>query len=142
MLLFFSPQMTDWDEWLSRAQFAYNKPVHGSTKDTSFHLVLGRHPRTPLEVLAPDKRPASAFVEHLQVFTDRARKCLVAAQQRQKAIADKKRTERIFFVGDRVLLSTKNMNLNHAEKSRKLLTKWVAPLKTCKRWAIWLINWK
>jgi hypothetical protein len=78
--LFISLQLTDWDEWLSRAQFAYNNSVHGSTKDTPFHLVLGRHPRTPLGVPAQDKRPASAFIEHLQALTDRARKCLVAAQ--------------------------------------------------------------
>jgi hypothetical protein len=101
--LYISPQMTDWDEWLSRAQFAYNNSVHGSTKDTPFHLVLGRHPRTPLGVPPQDKRPASAFVEHLQALTDRARKYLVAAQQRQKAFADKKRTEQTFSVEDQIL---------------------------------------
>jgi hypothetical protein len=127
--LFISPQLIDWDEWLSRAQFAYNNSVHGSTKDTPFYLVLGRHPRTPLGVPAQDKRPAIAFVEQLQALTDRARKCLVAAQQRQKAFAHKKRTEQTFSVGDQVLLSTKNMNLKHAGKSRKLLPRWVGPFK-------------
>ena len=126
---FISPQMTDWDEWLSRAQFAYNNSVHASTKDTPFNLVLGRHPRTPLGVPSLNKRPASAFVEHLQALTDRARKCLVAARQRQKAFADAKRTERTFSVGDQVLLSTKNMNLKHAERSRKLLPRWVGPFQ-------------
>src|SRR3569623_367289 len=125
--------MTDWDEWLSRAQFAYNNSVHASTKDTPFHLVLGRHPRTPLGMPSQDLRPASAFVQHLQALTDRARKCLVAARQRQKAFADAKRTERSFSVGDLVLLSTKNINLKHAEKSRKLLPRCVGPFKIVRK---------
>ena len=131
---FISPQMTDWDEWLSRAQFAYNNSYHASVRDTPFHLVLGRHPRTPLGVPAQNSRPASyAFVEQLQALTDRARKCLVAARQRQKAFADAKRTERSFSEGEMVLLSTKNMNLKHAEKSRKLLPRWVGPFKIVRK---------
>lgn len=127
---FISPQMTDWDDWLSRAQFAYNNSYHASTKDTPFHLVLGRHPRTPLGVPVQDKRPASyAFVEQMKAITDRARKCLVAARQRQKAFADSRRSEKSFSEGEWVLLSTKNMTLKHAEKSRKLLPRWVGPFK-------------
>jgi hypothetical protein len=45
-------------------------------------ICRGRHPRTPLGVPAQYARPALVFVEHLHALTDRARKCLVAAQQR------------------------------------------------------------
>ena len=126
---FIAPTMTDWDEWLSRAQFAYNNSYHEGIRDTPFHLVLGRHPRTPLGVSTSDKRhsDASAFVERLQSLHDRARKTLVAARQRQKAFADKKRVEMTYAVGDQVLLSTKNLILKHAERSRKLTPRWVGP---------------
>lgn len=83
---FISPQMTDWDEWLKRAQFAYNNSYHAFIRNTPFNLVLGRYPRTPLGVpLGKDARPSTAFVEHLQTLTDKARECLIAARERQKA---------------------------------------------------------
>ena len=58
-----------------------------------------------------------------------ARKSLIAAQQRQKAFADQHRTERVFSVGDKVLLSTKFLNIKHAETNRKLLPKWIGPFE-------------
>jgi hypothetical protein len=36
-------------------------------------------------------------------------------------------------VGDQVLLSTKNMMLKHAERSRKLMPRWVGPLKVLQK---------
>jgi hypothetical protein len=59
--------------------------------------------------------PASAaFFERLQSALSRARRCLIAAQQRQKAFADKRRVEKVYKVGDKVLLSTKYLNLKHS----------------------------
>jgi hypothetical protein len=72
--------------------------------------------------------PASAaFIEHLQSSLSFACKCLIAAQQRQKALADKNRVEKTLKVGNKVLLSTKYLNLKHSKKSRKLLPKWIGP---------------
>jgi hypothetical protein len=74
--------------------------------------------------------PASvAFVERLQSSLSFACKCLIAAQQRQKAFADKKRVEKTFKVGDKMLLSTKYLNLKYSRKSRKLLPKWIGPFE-------------
>jgi hypothetical protein len=74
--------------------------------------------------------PASAaFVERLQSSLSFARKCLIAAQQRQKAFANKNRVEKTFKIGDKVLLSTKYLSLKLSKKSRKLLPKWIGPLK-------------
>jgi hypothetical protein len=67
--------------------------------------------------------PAStAFVERLQSSFSLARKLLIAAQQRQKALADKGRVDRVYKVGDKVLLSTKYLNLKH-------LPKWIGPFE-------------
>jgi hypothetical protein len=96
---------------------------------------LGRDPRSPLGSSSNGQRAtqAAAFVEKLRFFTDRARTLLYAAQQRQKAIADRKRVDMNHVVGDQVLLSTKNMMLKHAEQSRKLMPRWVGPFKVLQK---------
>jgi hypothetical protein len=81
--------------------------------------------------------PASAaFVEHLQSSLSFARKYLIAAQQRQKALADKNRVEKTLKVGDKVPLSTKYLNLKHSEK-RELASfspNGLVHLKSCRWW--------
>jgi hypothetical protein len=54
---------------------------------------------------------------------------LIAAQQRQKALADKRRVDHVYKVGDKVLLSTRYLNLKHSETSRKLLPEWIGPFE-------------
>lgn len=51
----------------------------------------------------------------------------------RRLFADAKRSERTYSVGDEVLLSTKNMNLKHAERSRKLLPRYVGPFKIARK---------
>jgi hypothetical protein len=72
-----------------------------------------------------------AFIERLQSSLSLARKLSIAAQQRQKALADKRRVDRVYKVGDKVLLSTKYLNLKHREPSRKLLPNGLVHLKSC-----------
>ena len=72
---------------------------------------------------------SAAFVERWQPSLTLARKSLIAAQQRQKAYADEKRKEKVFSVGNQVLLSTKYLNIKHAETNRKLLAKWIGPFE-------------
>jgi hypothetical protein len=79
-----------------------------------------------VEVVNPS---SAAFVERLQSSLSIARKCSIAAQQRQKALADKNRVEKTLKVGDKVLLSMKYLNLKHSKKSRKLLPKWIGPFE-------------
>jgi hypothetical protein len=77
-----------------------------------------------------EMHPAStAFVERLQSSLSLARKLLIAAQQRQKAFANKHRLEQVYKVGDNVLLSTKYLNLKHSKTNRKLLPKWIGPFE-------------
>jgi hypothetical protein len=54
---------------------------------------------------------------------------LIAAQQRQKAFADKNRVEKTLKVDDKVLLSMKYLHLKHSKKSRNLLSKWIGPFE-------------
>jgi hypothetical protein len=81
------------------------------------------------EVVEAVNPASAAFVERLQSSLSLARRCLIAAQQRQKAFADRNRVEKTLKVGDKVLLSTKYLNLKHSKRSRKLLPKCIGPFE-------------
>jgi hypothetical protein len=127
---FVSVGLNDWDTLLSRAEFAHNAAVNETVRVAPFKLTHGYNPRTRVgEVVEVVHPTSSAFVERLQSSLSFARKCLIAAQQRQKALADKRCIDQEFKVGDKVLLSTKYINLKHSKKSRKLLPKWIGPFE-------------
>jgi hypothetical protein len=93
-------------------------------------LTYAYHPQTPVGEVVEVVNPASAaFVERLQSSLSFARKCLIAAQQRQEAFADHYCVEKTYKVGDKVLLSTKYLNLKHSKSSRKLFPKWIGPFE-------------
>jgi hypothetical protein len=105
---FVSVGLNDWDTLLSRAEFAHNAAVNETVRAAPFELTYGYNPRTPVGEVAEVVHPASsAFVERLQSSLSFARKRLIAAQQRQKVLADKRRIDQVYKVGDKVLLSTK-----------------------------------
>jgi hypothetical protein len=76
---------------------------------------------------------SAAFVERLQSTLTLARKLLIAAQQGQKAYADKHRIEKSYKIGKKVLLSTKYLNINHGKTNRRLLPKWIGPFKVVQK---------
>jgi hypothetical protein len=76
---------------------------------------------------------AGKFTHDMQTAIAKAKQCLLAAQQRQKAYADTKRSDVLVKVGDRVLLSTKNIDIKHGAGSRKLLPKFVGPFSVIKQ---------
>jgi hypothetical protein len=122
--------INDWNTLLSRAEFAHNAAVDETIRAAPFKLTYGYHPRTPVGEVVKVVHPASAaFVERLQSSLSLARKCLIAAQQRQKAFVDQRRVEKIYKVGDKALMSTKYLNLKHSYTSRNFLPKWIGPFE-------------
>ena len=135
---FVSPNMLDWDRWLCLAQFAINNAWHETTQQTPFFLNLGRAPRTPLDILLPNRgdvdNPASCnFAGNLQQLVARARKLTIAAQQRQKRYYDAKHVLAVFAVNDEVLLSTSGLQLK-ISGTNKLAPKFIGPFKVLERY--------
>jgi hypothetical protein len=125
-------------------EFAINNAQHTSTGFTPFYLNYGRHPKTPLSLQVPttDDTPEFAdygtpavtkFTADLQAAVHKATGMLQAAQNRQKAYADQRRSpDPDYAVGTEVLLSGKHIPLKHPG-SYKLLPRWLGPFRVAKR---------
>lgn len=140
-----SADHSDWDLHLSLAEFAINNSVSASTGYSPFFLNQGWEPVTPLSAEIhrnPDKSPAGIhaqgdrvpaalrFVTDLHERMAKAKRLIQGAQDRQKAYADQGRRELIFEIGDKVLLSTKYINLKTGTTAvNKLLPQWIGPFE-------------
>jgi hypothetical protein len=124
-------QHDDWDDHLPVIEAAYNNAVNASTGFTPFFLNYGFHPRMPGDISAPlatcSTPAAASFLQQLHEDLETARTNLAEAQHSQKRAADRRRRVQEFKIGDRVLLSTTNLDLRLPGQSRKLLAKWVGP---------------
>jgi hypothetical protein len=128
-----NPQGTDWDEYLPAVEFAVNSAWQESVRAAPFFLNLGRHPRGPTGPRVVSSVPNAREMRiRLQEAQRDARACLLAAQSRQKAYADKHRQDLEFEVGDKVLLSTQHAKLS-AIGCKKLLPKRIGPFKVLAR---------
>ncbi|KXZ41650.1 hypothetical protein GPECTOR_342g81 [Gonium pectorale] len=125
-----NPAQNDWDLHLSMAEFVINNSYQASTKATPFQLNNCRNPRLPSLLGHADSRvPAAArFCSDIQENIERAKRCIASAQDRYKHYADQHRRETDFDVGQKVLLSTKNINLKQPG-TKKLLPRWIGPFE-------------
>ena len=127
---------TDWDCRLASMQFAYNTAKHSSTGETPFFLNYGRHPIIPSSLLSAPlpagqvrQVPATQdFVNELRTSIANAKAALERSRERYKRVADTKRQEQEYAVGDRVLLSTANVTLPK-NLTRKLAKLYDGPFK-------------
>ena len=127
-------RQNDWDELLITAEFAINNSYQESIEMAPFELAYGQSIRTPMtldQTNAPTDvsltaPKANRLIEQARQRLRKAKECLLRAQDRQKAYADKGRREEELEVGQKVLLNTKHLNLR-TPGSRKLVPKWVGP---------------
>jgi hypothetical protein len=124
---YIDPSQTNWDQLLPMAEFAINSSINASTGETPFFLNYGRHPRTPAVRSLDFTVPAAASTaQTIENAIARAKACLNAAQQRQKAYHDQRRADLTLTPGQQVLLSTKNIKVKTGGP-RKLMPKWLGP---------------
>jgi len=130
--------MDDWDELLPVAQLAINSAHQESTDTTPFYLNHGRHAWMPGVTFKRSGLGGDAHrKQRLQLRTawrdanraqalQAARKCLQAAQQKAKAQFDKGRKLKEFEVGQRVLLSVRNLRFKGLTSPR-FMPRFVGP---------------
>jgi RNase H-like domain found in reverse transcriptase/Reverse transcriptase (RNA-dependent DNA polymerase)/Integrase zinc binding domain/gag-polyprotein putative aspartyl protease/Chromo (CHRromatin Organisation MOdifier) domain len=126
---YITPMLGDWVSALPLLEFAYNNAENASTQTSPFRLYTGLNPLCPNSGPADRayKVPAAElFVNKMAADLKRAKQCMLDAQTRMKAQADKRRKDMVFKVGDLVLLSTKNLTLKSGGP-RKLMPRYIGP---------------
>jgi hypothetical protein len=130
---YIEPTQANWDSLLPLVEFAINDSHHESINAVPFVLNYGKRPNLPLDLAvqpmgeeATACDSATSLAERIQTVVARAKVYLQAAQQRQKAYADRYRREVHYALGDEVLLSTKNIKIKSAG-THKLLPRWLGP---------------
>ncbi|KAG6616287.1 Retrovirus Polyprotein [Phytophthora cinnamomi] len=132
---FVCPLQDDWDIHLANAEFAVNSTVNTSTKFAPFEADLGYIPLNPLQLASeklaavPNSRRGAEFHERQAAILLRCREALAQAQERMRDVYDRNRVEQVFEVGDKVYLSTQNLDPKHSglPNSTKFGPKWIGP---------------
>jgi hypothetical protein len=122
-------EQDDWALWISIAEFAYNDSMHATTKTTPFQACQGMNPRgTDWPIVARDGKEAPLAKELATRVVSLQKTCkenIERANEYQRNHANKKRLEANFKVGDRVLVSSKNIRTVRPKK--KLDWKYLGP---------------
>lgn len=126
---------SDWDKCLPLAEFAINNSLQAATGTTPFLMDSGQAPLTPNMAVIAAQSPKDAaypFIGKWRETVRRVKSKLAEAQVRYKQLFDKHATDKEYTVGQRVLLSTKNLKSllgksYQAERSFKLMPKHLGP---------------
>ena len=126
-------RQSDWDVHLSTLEMAYNSSKQVSTGYSPHQLNFGQEMRMPIDGAIPSSSSgnpeAHQRIERLRVDVASAKKNILVAQGRQSKYADRHRRDRVFVVGDRVLLSVEHLRVVGDGRSPKLQSKYIGPFK-------------
>ena len=131
----------NWDEYLIMAEFAYNAAKQTSTGFSPFELDCGQIPTTPLRltmmenvVKSDEHEDVPAADEFIRKWNNKiamAKDALLEAQRRQTEYANQHRRRLEFNIGDKVLLSTKNIetSVDRRRPTKKLTPRYIGLFK-------------
>lgn len=128
---FVAPNHNDWSRWLPLVEFAINNSYHDAIGCTPFSLNRLTQPLNPMQALLARKAPSSPAAEQTAVQARanyyRAHQLLYMTRNRMKQQADAYRHLRTFTEGEKVLLNTKFLSLQHPTRRNKLIPRWIGP---------------
>ena len=134
---FISAQPHKWSKWLPLCEFWYNSNWHSALGKSPFEILYGYTPRyfgiSATDIVAPLEM--QDWLQSRQAVTETARQHLLRAQQCMKHQADKKRTERVFAIGDSVFLKLQpyaQLSL-YSIANQKLAFKYYGPFPVLER---------
>lgn len=125
-----------WEEKLSLIEFTYNNSYQASLGTAPFEVLYGRRCRSPIawEEVGDRKLLTSEMVEQTTRDVKVIKERLVAAQDRQKKWADRRRTPLEFAVGDNVYLKIAPWKgVIRFGKGGKLAPRYVGPYRILER---------
>lgn len=145
MRAFIAGKKDQWAVWIHLLEFAYNSAVHSSIGTTPFHLLLGFHPRTPLDftgtrrsddvgnrALGPE---AITFLENFAMHRESARQAIAKAQDQQaKSFNKGRRPIPDLKKGDQVLVNPHALEWVESKgEGKKLTQRWIGPFDVMQR---------
>ena len=112
--LFINYRQTDWNQWLSCTEFAYNNKVQTSTGFSPFYINQGRHPRTDVSVTKDIKiQSAIEFAQSMKNIWEETGALLRLAAQQMKHFYDRHRRDAYpYKPGDKVWLEGYNLQMD------------------------------
>ena len=122
----------EWCKMLGTLELGLNSAAAESTGIPPALGAFGELPRLPVDVVtgAGAHVGAHEVAEQVKTLVEEAKRNLVRAQEYQKRYYDAHHRQVEFDVGDRVLLSTKNLRL---PGTRKFHPRWVGPFVVLQR---------
>src|ERR1051325_4382026 len=122
----------NWDELLPAVEFAYNNSKQISTGYSPFELDCGRSPLTPGNISQPSNvAAADEMITEWNNTLKFASDNLIQAQNQQKKYANQHRRYFVFKLGDKVLLSSQNIQdpVGTGQPAKKLSPKYYGPFE-------------
>ncbi|XP_039011091.1 uncharacterized protein LOC120140134 [Hibiscus syriacus] len=124
-----------WAKWLPHAEWWYNTTYHTALKLTPFEALYGYKPPTMVWQAETNVQSVSDLMRSREDIRQLVKLQLEHASNRMKQQTDKKRTERVFAVGDSVYLKLQPYRQTSLalRKNLKLAAKFYGPYKVIEK---------
>jgi RNase H-like domain found in reverse transcriptase/Reverse transcriptase (RNA-dependent DNA polymerase)/Integrase zinc binding domain/Chromo (CHRromatin Organisation MOdifier) domain/Retroviral aspartyl protease len=122
----------NWDTCLTAVEIAYNSSKQASTQFSPYYLNSGQDAHLPIAIAAQTAEECSnpTAAERIQTLSadlEKAKSFLRRAQVHQAQYADQRRRAVELKVGNRVLLSTEDLDLKDKGRTKKLYPHYIGP---------------